>query len=230
MRKESYLQLYRILGFYPDTIAYYQLALRHRSSTPHTATGRRLSNERLEFLGDAVLNSVVTDILFNHYTHQQEGFLTNTRSKVVSRDFLNKLAVEMGLDKLVVTSSTLDNSQHRNIYGNAFEALMGAIYLDYGYKKCKRFVQKRIFSRLVNLDRVATNEQNYKSRIIELCQKKRLSYEFELVEDRLETPNRHLFTTRLVVDGKVIAEATGRSKKSSQQQAALLAYEHIVQL
>jgi ribonuclease-3 len=230
MRKESYLQLYRILGFYPDKIAYYQLALRHRSSTPHTAKGHRLSNERLEFLGDAVLNSVVTDILFNHYIHQQEGFLTNTRSKVVSRDFLNNLAVEMGLDKLVVTSNTLNNSQHQNIYGNAFEALMGAIYLDYGYKQCKRFVQKRVFSRLVNLDRLATNEQNFKSRIIELCQKHRLSYEFELVEDRLESPNRHLFTTRLVIDGKVIAEATGRSKKSSQQKAARLAHERFTKL
>lgn len=214
------MQLYHILGFYPDTIAYYQLALRHRSSTPHSAKGYMLSNERLEFLGDAVLNSVVTDILFNRFAREKEGFLTNTRSKVVSRDFLNKLAVELGLDKLVVTSRNMNRTANRNIYGNAFEALMGAIYLDYGYKQCKRFVEKRIFSRYVNIEKLATDEHNYKSRVIELCQKYHLPYEFELVEERVAPSNQHYFTTRLVIAGKVIAEAKGNSKKLSQQRAA----------
>lgn len=227
-RKESYLQLYRILGFYPDKIAYYQLALRHRSSTPHTAKGHMLSNERLEFLGDAVLNSVVTDILFNHYTQKREGFLTDTRSKVVSRDFLNRLAMDMGLDKLVVTSRNMNRSANRNIYGNAFEALMGAIYLDYGYKQCKRFIEKRVFSNLIDLERVATDERNYKSRIIEWCQKYHLPYHFEVVEERLESANHHVFTSRLSIAGKVMGEAKGASKKVSQQQASLGAYEKLM--
>lgn len=228
VRKESYLQLYRILGFYPDKIAYYQLALRHRSSTPHSDKGYMLSNERLEFLGDAVLNSVVTDILFSHYTHQQEGFLTNTRSKVVSREFLNRLAVDIGLDKLVVTSRNMSRNINRNIYGNAFEALMGAIYLDYGYKQCKRFVEKRIFLRYVDLDSVATDERNYKSRIIELCQKHHLPYEFELMEELIEDSNKHLFTTRLLIAGQVIAQAQGASKKLSQQRASNNAYKRLM--
>ncbi len=227
-RKESYLQLYRILGFYPDKLAYYQLALRHRSSTPHSARGHMLSNERLEFLGDAVLNSVVTDILFSHYTHQREGFLTNTRSKVVSREFLNRLAVEMGLDKLVVTSRNMNRSANRNIYGNAFEALMGAIYLDYGYKQCKRFVEQRVFTRLVDIDGLATDERNYKSRIIELCQKHHLPYDFELVEESVESANQHLFTTRLVIAGQVMAEAQGASKKVSQQKASREAFHQLL--
>lgn len=226
-RKESYLQLYKVLGFYPDNIAYYQLALRHRSSTPHSAKGYMLSNERLEFLGDAVLNSVVTDILFNRYTHQQEGFLTNTRSKVVSREFLNRMAINLGLDKLVVTARTMRHSVNRNIYGNALEALLGAIYLDYGYKQCKKFVEKRLFSRFVDLDSVVQDEQNYKSRIIELCQKYRFSYEFELVEEQMESSNKHIFTTRLLIDGKVMAEARGHSKKLSQQKAAYEAWHRL---
>jgi ribonuclease-3 len=227
-RKESYLQLYPILGFYPDKIAYYQLALRHRSSTPHTEKGYMLSNERLEFLGDAVLNSVVTDILFNRYTHQQEGFLTNTRSKVVSRVFLNRMAVSLGLDKLVVTSRHMNRTINRNVYGNALEALLGAIYLDYGYKQCKIFVERQLFSRFVDLDLVATDEQNYKSRIIELCQKYRLHYEFELVEEQVEASNKHLFTTRMLIEGLVLAEASGASKKISQQKVACAAYERLM--
>ena len=143
-RKEPYLQFYHILGFYPDKINYYQLALRHRSMTRSSPSGHFLSNERLEFLGDAVLNSVVTDILFTRYDRQREGFLTNTRSKLVKRDFLNQLALEMGLDKLVVKSRHIANSSNSNIYGNAFEALIGAIYLDQGYKQCKRFGKKTI--------------------------------------------------------------------------------------
>lgn len=224
-RKGSYLQLYHILGFYPDKIDYYQLALRHRSSTAHSARGHILSNERLEFLGDAVLNSVVTDILFNHYTHQREGFLTNTRSKVVSREFLNRLALDMGLDKLVVTSRNVNRTANRNIYGNAFEALMGAIYLDYGYKQCKRFVEQRVFSKLVDIDVVATDERNYKSRIIEWCQKYRLPYEFEVDELRDASANQYVFTSRLLIAGRVMAQATGASKKISQQKASLEAYQ-----
>lgn len=227
-RKGSYLQLYRILGFYPDKLAYYQLALRHRSSTPHSARGHMLSNERLEFLGDAVLNSVVTDILFNHYTHQREGFLTNTRSKVVSREFLNRLAVDMGLDKLVVTSRNVNRTVNRNIYGNAFEALMGAIYLDYGYKQCKRFVEQRVFSKLVDIDRLATDERNYKSRIIEWCQKYHLPYDFEVDEERDAASNQHVFTSRLLIAGRVMAQAKGVSKKISQQKASLEAYQKLM--
>lgn len=225
-RKEPYLQFHHILGFYPDNISYYQLAVRHRSTTTG-ASGHILSNERLEFLGDAVLNSVVTDILFTRYDRQREGFLTNTRSKLVKRDFLNQLALEMGLDKLVVKSRHIAQGGNSNIYGNAFEALIGAIYLDQGYKQCKRFVEKRLFKTFIDLDKVVIDEKNYKSKIIELCQKYHLTYDFILLEESVRSANMHVFRSKLLIAGKDICEATGSSKKESQQNTSYKAYRMI---
>ncbi len=226
-RKEPYLQFFRILGFYPDNIAYYQLAVRHRSVTPPTSKGHALSNERLEFLGDAVLNSVVTDILFSRYQNKREGFLTNTRSKIVNREFLNKIAVDIGLDKLVKRSRHFSGNNYGNIYGNAFEALIGAVYLDYGYKQCKKFVEKRLLREFVNLEQVIVSEQNYKSKIIEYCQKYHLRYEFQLLEDSLIQPGSHLFRTALFIENQEICQGTGTSKKDSQQQVSLLAWQKL---
>ena len=222
-RKEPYFLFYKVLGFYPDKIEYYQLALRHRSVSISTDKGHLLSNERLEFLGDAVLNSVVTDILYRHYENQREGFLTNTRSKIVKRDSLNHLAVEIGLDKLVKVSKYVNTHSNNNIYGNALEALMGAIYLDYGYKQCKIFVEKRLFRSFVNLDKVVGDEVNFKSKLIEWCQKNRLEPEFVLIEETLNKSNKHHFITRITILGKDICEASGISKKESQQNAAKIA-------
>lgn len=226
IRKEPYLQFYHILGFYPDNINYYQLAIRHRSMTTG-ASGHMLSNERLEFLGDAVLNTVVTDILFTRYERQREGFLTNTRSKLVKREFLNQLALELGLDKLVVKSKHITQGGNSNIYGNAFEALIGAIYLDQGFKQCKQFVEKRLFKTIIDLDKVVIDENNYKSKIIEYCQKSHLTYDFVLVEESLPSVNHHIFRSRLLISGKNICEATGSSKKESQQNASYKAYQLI---
>jgi len=203
------------------------LAVRHRSMAPPTRNGHALSNERLEFLGDAVLNSVVTDILFNRFERQREGFLTNTRSKIVKREFLNQLAHEIGLDKLVQKSRSVSHSPIGNIYGNAFEALIGAIYLDYGYKKCKRFVEKRLFKTFVDLEKIVIDETNYKSRIIELCQKYHLKYEFILLNETQQSNNNHLFHVKLEIEDLISCEATGSSKKDAHQQAALKAYQQI---
>lgn len=224
-RKEPYLQFSRILGFFPDNIAYYQLAVRHRSVTPPAAHGHALSNERLEFLGDAVLNSVVTDIIFRRYTNKREGFLTNTRSKIVNREFLNQIALEMGLDKLVQKSRYFNQTLSSNIYGNAFEALIGAIYLDQGYKQCRRFVEKRFFRIFVDIEKVIVNESNYKSKIIEFCQKHHLTYEFKLLEEVLAGHGSHVFKTALLIEGNEIAQACGSSKKESQQHVSLIAYK-----
>ncbi len=229
LRKEPYLQFYRILGFYPDKIALYQLAVRHRSMAPPTRNGHALSNERLEFLGDAVLNSVVTDILFNRFEKQREGFLTNTRSKIVKREFLNQLALEIGLDKLVQKSRSMTHTVNGNIYGNAFEALIGAIYLDYGYKKCKRFVEKRLFKTFVDLEKIVVDETNYKSRIIELCQKYHFKYDFILLNETQQDHNNHIFHVRLDIQNLISCEATGSSKKEAHQQASLKAYQEIHQ-
>lgn len=226
-RKEPYLLFHNVLGFYPNKIEYYQLAVRHKSVSILTENGNHLSNERLEFLGDAVLNSVVTDILYRRYENQREGFLTNTRSKIVKRDSLNQLALEIGLDKLVLVTKYVNMHTNNNIYGNALEALMGAIYLDYGYKKCKKFVENRLFRTFVNLDKVAENEVNFKSQLIEWCQKRRLEPVFVLINETMEKANKHVFLSRLMINGKTICEATGQSKKESQQNASHIACEMI---
>lgn len=226
-RKEPYLLFYNVLGFFPDEIEYYQLAVRHRSVSIETPDGNQLSNERLEFLGDAVLNSVVADILYHKFKDKREGFLTNTRSKIVNRDSLNKIAAEIGLDKLVKVTKYVNENTNNNIYGNAFEALMGAIYLDFGYQKCKKFVENRLFTSFIDLEKVVDDEMNFKSKIIEWCQKNRLQPDFVLLEDVMDGPNKHIFTTQLTIEGKVICEANGSSKKESQQNVSRIALELI---
>ncbi len=219
-RKEPYLIFYKILGFYPDNIEYYQLAVSHRSLLVTDINGKSLSNERLEFLGDAVLSSVVTDILFRKYSEKDEGFLTNTRSKIVRRDSLNRLAIELGLDKIMRTTRNLNAGVNKNIYGNALEALMGAIYLDFGYKKCKLFFEQKILNRYIDIDKLTLIEENFKSRIIEWSQKNKLNSEFILLKDELIDPNQHIFHTQLLIEGKQISTGTGKSKKESEQNAS----------
>ena len=140
--RESYFCFYRILGFFPRHIHYYKQAVLHKSVFLRSEEGRPLNNERLEFLGDAILDAVVADVLYRHFEGRREGFLTNTRSKIVQRETLNKLAVEIGLDKLV--KYTVRSSSHNSyMYGNAFEAFIGAIYMDQGYERCKQFIGAR---------------------------------------------------------------------------------------
>lgn len=226
-RKEPYLLFHKVLGFYPDKIEYYQLAVRHKSVSIPDESGHLLSNERLEFLGDAVLNSVVTDILYHRYENQREGFLTNTRSKIVKRESLNQLALEIGLDKLVVVTKYVNKHTNNNIYGNALEALMGAIYLDQGYKQCKKFVEQRLFRTFINIDKVAENEVNFKSKLIEWCQKNHLQPDFILIQETMPAANKHLFQMKLTIQGKTICESFGVSKKASQQNASRIACEII---
>lgn len=225
-RKEPYLLFYNVLGFYPYKIEYYQLAMLHRSASVATDNGNSLSNERLEFLGDAVLNSVVTDILYRRYEHQREGFLTNTRSKIVKRESLNKIALEIGLDKLMLAGKNV-RTGNTNMLGNALEALLGAIYLDYGYKKCKIFVENQLLKNFVDIDKLAADEVNFKSKLIEWCQKKRYEIEFVLLSEEVSTANNHLFHTQILINNTPICDATGRSKKESHQNAAHKAFNLI---
>ena len=160
--KEPYLNLYKIMGFYPHRLMLYQTALRHRSCQGKQKSN--LNNERLEFLGDAVLGAIVADILYNKYRNRQEGFLTTLRSKLVKRETLNQLAVQIGLDKLVLHSSHLHVTRNSSLNGNAFEAFIGAIYLDRGYKRCYQFMTERIFAHYLNIEKIANTEENFKSK------------------------------------------------------------------
>lgn len=218
--KELCLSLYRILGFYPHNIELYRIALAHKSSHyVSNEKGRPLNNERLEFLGDAILEAVTSDIIFHRYERKREGFLTTTRSKLVQRDTLNRLAREMGLDSLVKKNTT--GRTHNNyLGGNAFEALVGAVYLDRGYRHCHWFVSHRIIGKLVDLDDMARKEVNFKSKLLEWSQKNRIQLEFKLDESIDTTGNSPEFRSYAILEGITAGEGKGFSKKESHQQAA----------
>ena len=220
--RESYLCFYRILGFYPRNLKYYQQALLHKSTAVRSDEGRLLNNERLEFLGDAILDAVVGDIVYRHFEGRREGFLTNTRSKIVQRETLNKLAVEIGLDKLVKTSNR-SQSHNSYLYGNAFEAFIGAIYLDRGYDCCMQFIEQKILKQYIDLDKMSRKEMNFKSRLIEWCQKNKMQVSFELIDQVMDKDHSPTFSTEVHIEGIPAGSGTGYSKKESQQKAAQMA-------
>ena len=215
--KESYLCFYKILGFYPRNIEIYQQALLHKSSSVK-AKGRLLNNERLEFLGDAILDAVVADIVYKRFEGKREGFLTNTRSKIVQRETLNQIAVKIGLDKLI-KYTTRQSSHNSYMCGNAFEALVGAIYLDRGYATCKFFME-RIIKPYLNLEKLSRKEVNFKSKLIEWGQKNKFLIEFNLLEQTVDEQQNPVFETQVVVEQVPAGQGKGYSKKESQQEAA----------
>lgn len=216
--KESYLCFYKMLGFYPRNIEIYQQALLHKSSSVK-AKGRLLNNERLEFLGDAILDAVVADIVYKRFEGKREGFLTNTRSKIVQRETLNRIAVQIGLDKLI-KYTTRQSSHNSYMCGNAFEALVGAIYLDRGYETCKFFMEERIIKPYLNLDKLSRKEVNFKSKLIEWGQKNRFLIEFNLLEQSVDEEQNPIFETQVIVEQVPAGQGKGYSKKESQQEAA----------
>lgn len=217
--KEPYLCFYRILGFYPRNIELYQQALLHKSSSVKSGKGRLLNNERLEFLGDAVLDAVVADIVYQKFEGKREGFLTNTRSKIVQRETLNQVAVKIGLDKLI-KYTTRQSSHNSYMCGNAFEALVGAIYLDRGYEACKRFMEERIIRPYLNLDTVSRKEVNFKSKLIEWSQKNKFEVVFDMIGELQDEDQNPMFETLVKVEGIAAGRGKGYSKKESQQEAA----------
>ncbi len=224
--RKPYLRLYKILGFVPRNIQLYEEALLHKSSNIRSEQGRPLNNERLEFLGDAILDAIIGDIVFRYFTGKREGFLTNTRSKIVQRETLNKLAVNIGLDKLIVYS-TRSSSHNSYMYGNAFEALIGAIYLDQGYDRCQQFLEKKIIGVHIDLDQLSRKEMNFKSKLIEWSQKNRVRVSFELIEQFLDCESNPMFQTEILLEGMSAGTGVGYSKKESQQQAAQMALKKI---
>lgn len=231
--KEFLSALYDILGFYPHNIDIYRLAFAHKSMSgrrqPEAAPSRDrrrrgarpeqpakpLNNERLEYLGDAVLETVVSDIVFHHFPTRREGFLTATRSKIVQRESLNRLAAEMGLERLIQASQGT-HLAHTNIGGNAFEALMGAIYLDRGFKHCYWFIAHRVIGHYIDLDTVADKEVNFKSKLLEWSQKNRINLSFRDQSNGEDAG----FRTTVVIEGIQVSKGAARSKKEAHQQAA----------
>lgn len=224
--KKSYLCFYRMLGFYPHNLSVYEQALLHKSLSVKSEQGRLVNNERLEFLGDAILDAVVGDIVYRKFEGKREGFLTNTRSKIVSRESLNHIAEQIGLSKLI--KFTVRSSTHNNYMGgNAFEALIGAIYLDRGYAYCKYFMEKRIIGQYLDLNKISRKEVNFKSKLIEWSQKNKVEMNFVLLSQALDEFNSPVFETEVILEGIHACKGKGYSKKESQQIAAHETYNKI---
>jgi len=213
--KDLIRSLRNLLGFYPGNISVYQLAFSHRSISRETDYGVPLSNERLEYLGDAVLGAVVADMLFKKFPYRDEGFLTEMRSRIVSRENLKNLAVKIGIDELLQKEAAIGT--YRSMYGDAFEALIGAIYIDKGYAKTQKFILDRIIRIHVDLHEIEQTEKNFKSLILNWGQREKHSIVFETVE---EEQKDRLIKVRLLVDEKEVAVGLDFVKKKAEQIAA----------
>lgn len=215
-----------LLGFYPHNISLYRMAFRHKSATQNSPDDINESNERLEFLGDAVLGAIVAEHIFSTFPYEDEGFLTKLRSKVVSRHHLNTIARKMGIPQIMSMNEA--NFEGSSIYGNALEALIGSIYLDRGYKKAKQFILDRFFGLYVDLHELEAVETDFKSRLTEWSQKEKQELEFKVLQDPQNSRNRG-FHVGVFVGKSLVAEASHHSKKRAEQLAAEKAWSSITQ-
>nr|WP_319511651.1 ribonuclease III [uncultured Draconibacterium sp.] len=218
-RKEFYLFLKDLLGFYPQNLRLYDLAFIHKSASMVDSQGNFVNNERLEYLGDAILGAIIADFLYNRFPQEDEGFLTKTRSKLVNRAILTQLTHEMGLH-VFIDSNTTKNIDKSHIYGDALEALIGAIYLDKDYKAAKFFVTKKILPQFVDLNEIEQEDSNFKSQLIEWSQKNKREIEFETTEETDEKVKQPKFKAVVKIDNKKAGEGVGTSKKEAHQKAA----------
>ncbi len=220
---ELYSYIKNTLGFTPHRADFYELALTHRSASFKTKENKHNNNERLEFLGDAVIETVISNVLYHTYPTRDEGFLSTMRSKLVERKNLGKLAKSIHLNEHIKVEQKFPRSESHNSYigGNAFEALVGAIYLDRGYKTCQHFIARLIKLGHINMAKTARVEENFKSVILEWCQKHHVDIKIVSVwEDSPAKSDRPPFCSAVMIEGRVAAKGKGYSKKESHQTAA----------
>ncbi len=220
--KATLRSLRNILGFWPGNMSVYNLAFSHKSAAQSLPNGTQLTNERLEYLGDAVLGAIVANLLFKRFPFRDEGFLTEMRSRLVSREHLKTLALKIGLDKYIRNNS--GPGQFRSMYGDAFEALIGAVFLDKGYDTAEDFVVNRIINLHVDLNAIEKSDTNFKSRIINWAQRERKTIVFETVD---EGTGGRLIRVRLMIDGQEISTGSDYVKKRAEQIAAARACEQL---
>ncbi|MGD9929130.1 MAG: ribonuclease III [Mangrovibacterium sp.] len=224
--KEFYLFLKSLLGRYPGNLKLYETALIHKSASKMDSQRNWVNNERLEYLGDAILGAVIAEFLYNRFPNEDEGFLTQMRSKLVNRSFLTELTYQTGLNNYI-KSNTNNTAENSHIYGDAMEALIGALYLDKGYAITKEFITKKLLLEYVNLNEIQHTNTNYKSQLIEWSQKNKKEVNIETTE-RLTTESRvPCFITVISVNEEIIGQGKGNSKKESQQNASREAILHL---
>lgn len=216
--RTTYRNLKKILGFYPGKLDYYNMALVHKSASIRQ-NGYLLNNERLEYLGDAIFDAVISDYLFILFPNKDEGYLSKVRSRIVKRKHLNKLAEDLGLQQML-RSNTDNCNEIKHIYGDAFEALIGAIYLDKGYGKTRRFIIQRLIGKYIDIDGLINSESDYKSRIIEWAQKGHQDICFENEELYQESGKSPIFVSRVRILQDYLGQGQGSSKKEAEQNAA----------
>jgi len=218
-----FVELKKIIGFTPKNLSFYKKAFIHRSIKElDKETGYPINYERLEFLGDAMLSAIIASYLFNEVPSGDEGYLTQMRSKIVSREHLNELGRDLGLLRFV-KSNVASSKFGENIHGNIFEALVGAIYSDRGYNYCKKFIYKRVIDPYVDVLKLEGKITSYKSIFIEWCQKTKKDFNFDVYEDTGNDTVKH-FSVKLYLDKKIIAKGRATSKKKAEEIAAKRAY------
>ncbi|TAI47706.1 ribonuclease III [Flagellimonas allohymeniacidonis] len=219
---DFFLAIKKILGFRPKNLAIYKKAFLHRSINQKDKDGNPMNYERLEFLGDAMLGTIISKHLYNEVPEGDEGYLTKMRSKVVSRKHLNELGKDLGL--LEHVESRIPKSHFgENIHGNVFEALVGAIYLDRGYSFCEKFINDRVIEPYVDIEQLEGKVISYKSLVIEWCQKQKKSFDYEVYEDTGNDELKH-FAVKLTIGNKVLGKARATSKKKAEEKASKRAY------
>ncbi len=216
--KELSQSLKNIFGFYPGNIFLYQLAFKHKSVSSETLNGYKLSNERLEYLGDAILSAVIADFLFKKFPYKNEGFLTEMRSRIVSRASLNKLSQKLGLDKLI-NYSTDGRSKFRSVNGDAFEAFIGALYLDKGFEYTRKIIITRIVDMHIDLETLEKSDYNFKSKLIEWAQKEKQQLDFKLIGETGESYDK-MYIVEININDTAYASAKDFSIKGAEQLAA----------
>lgn len=214
--------LKNILGYKPRYLPFYISAITHRSQSDLVST----NNERLEFLGDAFIGSIVGEYLFKKYPTRHEGYLTEMRSKIVSRVSLNEIALRMGLQKIVRFNKNDKMLRRSHIFGNALEALVGAIYLDVGFDKTRKFILKQVLATFIDMEELETTEYNFKNKLYTWAQRSGRHIEFVTISEKLEA-GRKVFTVGIEVDGDVFMTATGYTKKEAGQMASQKAMEKV---
>ena len=225
-KREFNSRLKKILGFKPGNLKLYEIAFIHRSATFTLPDGKKINNERLEYLGDAVLDAILSDFLFEKFPDATEGFMTKIRSRIVNREILNQLSISMGLQEILI--SNINSFQPtKNLYGDALEALIGAVFIDKGFRKTKKFFIRNVLNKYLDLEVIVRTDTDYKSLVFEWVQKHKSSIIFTYNEEYDFNLRKSVFSTILIIDKKEMGEGHGTSKKEAEQEAAHQAWKRL---
>lgn len=225
-KKEFGSRLKKILRFRPGNLKLYEIAFIHRSATFTLPNGKKVNNERLEYLGDAVLDAILSDYLFEKFPDANEGFMTKIRSRIVNRDVINQLAVSMGINNILI-SNVSSSQPTMNLYGDALEALIGSVFMDKGFRKTKKFFINNVLNKYLDLNLIVKTDTDYKSLVFEWVQKNKSNLIFTYNEEYDFVLKKSVFSTTLLIDKEELGEGHGSSKREAEQEASSKAWKRL---